>query len=172
MPRYRDWDDDYYSGYDDYDYYDDGRYDQCQCYEYDGENGEVVYSNLCAFCIRYDARAAAADAEAEAAEAQAAQAAKEERLRATGFYTEITTLRRLIYSIETLAGPELLEARIQAFGELFTTLLGYERFLAAKPKFREAVATKLAEIRADPRSQPLTEQMDQLDALLARLPAA
>ena len=159
MPRYRDRWDDYYNNR--YDYYyedDDGRDNECQCYEYE-EDDEVIV-RTCALCEDQRARQ-------EAAEAAAALARQE---RTTPFYTEITTLRGLMDHIESLADPTFFEARIQAFRNLFTTLLGYETFLAAKPTFRAAVVSKLAETRTNPHSEPLKGVMDQLDALLARLP--
>lgn len=124
----------------------------CSCDYYEDEDGQVYCSDKCAFCKR-----------------QRARASEEARLRATGWYDEIATIRGFITRIQRATDSQ---ANINLFGEMFAALLGYEKFLAAEPAFRAVVASKLAEMRANPYSEPLKEVMDKMDALLARLPEA
>lgn len=159
MPR-RGWCDDEDYGYDRaWDNY----YNQCHCEYYPAdEYGEEGYSNDCDYCER---------GRAAAERGAAARKAEEDRLRATGWYDEITTLRGFINRFWWLTGPEYFQARLTAFRDMFTAMLGYERFLAAQPKFRATVVAKAAECRANPAAEPLKDVLDQLDLVLARLPS-
>jgi hypothetical protein len=107
----------------------------------------------------------------ENARKAAEEAADEARLKATGFPDEIKTIRAYLKRIELYAGAELFETRLRIFSKLFTTLLGYEKFLAAQPVFRAVLKKKIAETRANNNSGPLHPVMDDLDALLERLPS-
>lgn len=162
MPRWRDYDDDdpYGRAWDNY-------YNQCNCEWYPGEDSDDEgYEERCDYCKREDAKAAAREA------AQKAKAdAEEARLRATGWYDELVVFRGFINRFNWLTGPEFFEARVGIFNEMFTAAAGYERFLAANPKFRTVLVGKLAECRASPRaSVTLKDVMDRLDAVLERLP--
>ena len=129
----------------------------CSCDYYEDEDGQVYCSDKCAFCKRQKGRAFSRLQ-------NAALAAEEARLRATGWYDEITAIRGFIMRIQRATDSQ---ANINLFGEMFAALLGYEKFLAAEPAFRAVVASKLAEMRANPYSEPLKDVMDRLDALLA-----
>ncbi len=107
----------------------------------------------------------------ENARKAAEEAADEARLKASGFPNEIKTLRTYFKRIELYAGTDLFEPRLRIFGELFKTLLGYEKFLAAQPVFRDVLKKKIAETRANNNSGPLHPVMYDLDALLERLPS-
>lgn len=161
MPR-RGWRDDEDYGYDRY--YDE-YYNDCHCEYYpkddddDTDDFDVVE---CDYCRRL---------RVEAEQREARRQAEEARLRATGWYDEITTLRGFINRIQWLTGPEYFQARLTVFREMFTAMLGYERFLAAQPKFRATLVAKIAECRANPAAEPLKDVMDQLDAVIARLPS-
>jgi hypothetical protein len=52
---------------------------------------------------------------------------------------------------------------------LLTDLLGQQTFLAAQPKFRTALTNKVAEMRADPVTGPLTELFNHTDIMLEGL---
>ena len=147
------------SDYDHSDRYLDYIEDGCRC-AYDDESDEIVE---CSYCR---------EERAEDERAEAEHQAKEERLRATGWYTEITTISSFMNRINWLAGTDYIDARAKVFGELLTTLAGYEPFLVAHHKFCKVTADKMAECRADARiSEMLKEPLDKLDAVLARVAA-
>ena len=163
MPRRSSW-------YDDEDPYGrgwDNWYNQCSCEYYPKDDDEDDYEVVeCDYCKREKEQAART-----AARAEAKRAAEEARLRATGWYDEITTIRGFINRFQWLTGAQFFDDRVKLFREMFTTLAGYDRFLAAQPKMRKTIGDKLAECRASPRaSVELKDVMDQLDAVLARLP--
>jgi hypothetical protein len=154
--RYDDDDDDPYGrAWDNY-------YNECNC-EYD-EDGELYQKCI---CCRHEQRRE----EERARVAAAIHEAKEERLRATGWYTEVTTLRGHLDRLKYLTVPGFFEARLAIIRDLFTAAAGYDKFLAQNAKFRAVLVAKLAEFRADPRTEPLKDCMDALDAVLAGLPA-
>jgi hypothetical protein len=164
MPRYSRWDDKDYG----YDRAWDNYYNQCHCEWFPGEDSEDEgYEERCDYCKRQDAAAAAREAERKAwADAE------EARLRATGWYDEITTMRGFINRFVWLTGPGLFQERLKLFVEMFTVLAGYEKFLAAHPKMRTVITNKIAECRANAGvTEELKGKMDELEALLAHLPA-
>ncbi len=164
MPRYSRWDDEDYG----YDRAWDNYYNQCHCEWYPGEDSEDEgYEEKCDNCKRQDAAMAAREAERVAA-----AAAEEARLRATGWYDEITAMRGFLNRFKWLTGPGHFDARVKLFTEMFTALTGYERFLAAHPKMRTVITGKIAECRANAGvTEELKGKMDELEALFERLPA-
>ncbi len=81
---------------------------------------------------------------------------------------QIDAIKPLLAGVQ--AAPTT-EEKIPLVRGLFTLLLTERAFLAAQPNFRNAVAKKGAEFRADPRAEPLTECLDAVDKMLAELPA-
>lgn len=137
----------------------DNYYNECHC-DYDEEGGRDGPECPCCRTEHWAAE-----------QARKRAAAEEVKLHATGWYDEITTIRHHINRMQWLTAPEYFEARVSVFGDIFTAAAGYERFLAAQPKFRAIIVQKMGECRASPvASVTLKEKLDALDAVLARLP--
>jgi hypothetical protein len=160
MPRWGRHDEDDYG----YDRAWDNFYNQCNCeWRLEEDEDAPGYTEVCHYCKR--------QAEAHAAR-EAARKAKEDSLRATGWYTEITTIQAFINRISWLTGPANFHVRVKVFGELFTTLLGYEKFLATNSKLRAVIAEKMADCRASQiAASQLNDVLDQLETVLARAAA-
>lgn len=84
------------------------------------------------------------------------------------FTVEIAFIRD---KIEQVFRTKSTRLSVKIIRQLFTELLGYQRFLAATPMIREAVVKKMAEFRAQPLASSLLPLFDQTDAMLATLPA-
>lgn len=109
-------------------------------------------SELCAFCQWHTEEVTEMD----------------QSLTLSPFYTEIQTLKSWIQRVQE--GTTEAE-RIDAVRSLFTTLLGYETFLATYPKFRSAAMEKANEFRGHKTAGPmLKELLDHFDELIHRLP--
>lgn len=158
MPR--SYDNDY-----DYDRAWNNWYNQCH-YEYTPDE-EEYHLEECECCERertHEERVHKAEEEGRARE--------EAKLHATDWYDEIKTIRNHMNRFPWLTGPEWFDARVDIFRDLFTALLGYENFLAVQPKLRTVIQEKMAECRASERAlATLKDVLDQLDTLLAGLPA-
>lgn len=155
MPRHR------YSSWDEeraYDKYYEYMYAECRCHTYD-DGGE---SELCPCCELENERVATKAA------AAAAAAVKKAQLLALPFGAEIVAVKEQIQKFES-AWTEATQ--IEAIRNLFTVLLGFDKFLAAKPNLRNMAMKKANEFRGHSiAGQMLKELFDNFDLLIHRLP--
>ena len=131
-------------------------YSECNCYNYDDDGEE---SELCLYCKR----------EAEkAAERKAAVAAEKARLLAQPFGTEIIAIKEQLTKFESAC---TVAEQIEAIRSLFTVLLSYDKFLAAKPTLRNMAIKKANEFRDNSVAGPMLKELfDHFDAMIQRLP--
>jgi hypothetical protein len=114
---------------------------------------------LCGFCEEKVADVLAALPPAPARSARSA---------AQVFAVEMAFIRE---KVEQVSRTKSVRLRVKTVRQLFTELLGYQRFLAATPIIRESVVKKMAEFRAQPLASSLLPLFDQTDAMLATLSA-
>jgi hypothetical protein len=81
---------------------------------------------------------------------------------------QVDAIRPLLAGVQAARSTE---QKLPLVRGLFTLLLTERAFLAAQPNFRNAVVKKIAEFRADPKAEPLTECLDAVDKMLEELPA-
>jgi hypothetical protein len=151
MPRYRSysWDDRYAE-----EKYYEYLYSECRCpYPDDPEEGDLL-CHLCAW------------EESKRLEAEETQRKKEAALAAHPWREQIVAIRAQIDAVEKAKG---LGEKLPAVRILLTNLLSQQAFLAVQPKFRMALLNKVAELRKDPKADPLTELFDHVDTMLEGL---
>lgn len=136
------------------DYY-QSRYEECSCHTYD--DGED--SDLCPCCEK----------ETERTAQRAAVAAAEKALTlAQPFGAEIIAVKEQLQKFQVTWSEA---TQIEAIRSLFTVLLGFDKFLAAKPSFRTVAMKKANEFRGHAVAGPmLKELLDNFDSLIRRLP--
>lgn len=159
MPRYRSysWDEeramDRY-----YEYLEEA----CECpYDYDAPEPDEA-------CYHCERRAAQAVARAEALRwrAEKERQHREAALAAHPWREQIVEIRGQIDAVQNAVG---IGQKLPAMRILLTNLLSQQAFLAVQPKFRMALLKKVAELRADPNANPLTELFDHVDTMLEGL---
>jgi hypothetical protein len=128
----------------------------CECYDSEEEP--------CDYCSERSEKIAAAEAAAKKAAEKAA-----EKERAKGWPTTRTEIKRRMTAIDAESD---IWMRIWAFDELFKYLLNHcGDFMAATPRFRDAVVKKIDDIRTDKRVDCLYGIMESLrDYFLYTLP--
>lgn len=131
-------------------------YAECHCDPiYYGYDDEV---EICPYCVQQ------AEKEEERLAAWRAQLAAQPA--AQRWSQEIAFIRGKLNASEAAASTE---AKLSIIRELFTALLGYDAFLAAQPKFRNAVRNKIAELQEDQRAEALSQVMNQVTQKLDQL---
>ena len=130
-------------------------YSECRCNTYYDECSET----LCAYC----------ELETERTVQRAAAAAAEKaRVLAQPFGAEIIAIKEQLQKLRATWGET---ARIEAIRSLFTILLGFDKFLAAKPTLRNMAMKKANEFRGHAVAGPMLKELfDTFDSLIRRLP--
>lgn len=89
--------------------------------------------------------------------------------RAGPWRYEVTFLRRKLDDVEAAVG---IPAKVEQTRLMMASMLDFRAFLAATPKFRQAVVKKIAEFRADPKAADLKDILqrvsDMIDGLATR----
>lgn len=130
-------------------------YSECRCHTYDDETSET----LCAYCELETERTATK---------VAAAAAEKARLLAQPFGAEIIAVKEQLQKFQVTWSEA---TQIEAIRNLFTVLLGFDKFLAAKPTLRNMAMKKANEFRGHAVAGPmLKELLDNFDSLIRRLP--
>lgn len=137
------------------DNYYDHLYSECRCHMYD--DGEE--SELCPCCEK--------EAERIATKTAAAAAVKALTL-AQPFGAEIIAVKEQLQMFQVTWSEA---TQIEAIRSLFTILLGFDKFLAAKPSFRTVAMKKANEFRGHAVAGPMLKELfDNFDSLIRRLP--
>lgn len=160
MPRYSDshWDDEramdrYYKYLE----------ESCECYYDPNEANEP--EEPCHHCERRAAEAVARE-EARRWHEEKERQHKEAAFAANPWREQIVHIKAQLDAVQKASG---LGEKLPAIRILLTNLLSQQAFIAAQPKFREALVKKVAELRADPKAEPLTELFDHTDRMLEGL---
>ena len=130
----------------------------CRCDIDDIEND----SEMCLYCeIQEMKRLTAA---AEAAQAAAIIEARKQK----PFGIEIAAIRTQLTKFQN---SHTMETQIHAARCLYTVLLGCEKLLATKPKFRAMALQKEIEFRSHSVAGPMLKELfDHFDTMIQRLP--
>jgi hypothetical protein len=169
MPRYSSYSDSWYEERAMDKYY-EYLEEACDCYlAYDDDpvGAELPPELQCDHCVRRT-REASDRAERERREEQRQEAERLARLAANPYKAQILFIGNKLKEVAAAQGTE---AKVEVVRILFTYLLEQQQFLSVQPKFRAAVVNKMNELRADEKATVLLPLFDQVDTMLAELPA-